>query len=71
MAKRGITAEQIYTALAREQRRTPGEPGTIWIHGLVPGDETSHGARTLKVCVTTDRKQIITAAWPDSKETAR
>lgn len=69
MAIRGITEEQVYIALAREQRRTPGEPGTIWIHGLVPGDDKSREARTLKVCVTTDRKVITTAAWRDSEET--
>jgi hypothetical protein len=69
MARRGITEEQIYTALAREQRRTPGEPGTIWIHGLVPGDETHREPRTLKVCITADRKRVITAAWRDIEET--
>jgi hypothetical protein len=59
MAKRGITEEQIRTALRREQRRTPGEPGTIWIHGLVEGGDT------LKVCLPTDMSIVITAAWPD------
>ncbi len=68
MAKRGITEEQIYVALAREQRRTPGEPGTIWIHGIVPGDDNYRASRTLKVCVTADRTRIVTAAWRDSEE---
>jgi hypothetical protein len=59
MASRGITEKQIRTALHREQRSTPGEPGTIWIHGLVDGGDT------LKVCVPVDKSRIITAAWPD------
>jgi hypothetical protein len=58
MVRRHITEEQIYTALRREQRRTPGDPGTIWIHGLVDG-----GA-ILKVCVTIDMSIVITVAWP-------
>ena len=59
MAKRGITEEQVYTALRREQRRTPGEAGTIWIHGLVDGGDI------LKVCVTIDMSIITTVAWRD------
>lgn len=59
MAERGITEQQIYTALAHEQRRTPGQPGTVWIHGL-----TGQG-RTLKICVTVDMSTVVTAAWPD------
>ncbi len=66
MAERGITAEQIYAALAREQWRTPGQPGSIWIHGLVPGDATHRVARILKVCVNTERNRVTTAAWPGS-----
>ena len=58
MAARDVTERQVYTALAREQRRTPGEPGTIWIHGLVDGGEI------LKVCVTTDMLTVTTVAWP-------
>jgi hypothetical protein len=68
MARRGITEQQVYTALNRERRRTPGEPGTIWIHGLVPGDDNYREARTLKVCVTTDWKVITTVAWPGTEE---
>lgn len=59
MRQRGISEEQAYTALSREVRRTPGQPGTVWIHGLVDGGET------LKVCVSVDNMTIITAAWPD------
>jgi hypothetical protein len=58
MAKRHVTEEQIYTALRREQRRTPGEQGTIWIHGLVDR------GRILKVCVTVDMTLVTTVAWP-------
>jgi len=50
MAERGIAEEQIYTALAREQRRTPGEPGTIWIHGLVQGDDSHRESHTEGMC---------------------
>ncbi len=59
MRQRGISEEQVYTALSREVRRTPGQPGTVWIHGLV------YGGETLKVCVSVDNTTIITAAWPD------
>jgi hypothetical protein len=67
MLKRGITEQQIYTALGREQRRTPGEPGTIWVHGIVPGDATFRESRILKVCIPVDRSRIVTAAWRDSE----
>ena len=59
IAERGISEEQLYAALAHEQRRTPGQPGTIWIHGVVAG------GRILKVCVRPNDNLIITAAWPD------
>ena len=59
IAERGISEEQLYAALAHEQRRTPGQPGTIWIHGQVAG------GRILKVCVRADLSAVITAAWPD------
>jgi hypothetical protein len=58
MEARDITEEQIYTALAHETRRTPGQPGTVWIHGLVDGGEI------LKVCVSVDQSTVVTAAWP-------
>jgi hypothetical protein len=57
MRKRKVSEQQVYTALAREQRRTPGDPGTIWIHGLVDG------GGILKVCVTTDMSTITTIWW--------
>jgi hypothetical protein len=59
MQQRGISEEQIHAALAHETRRTPGEPGTMWIHGLVTS------GRILKVRVSVDNEAIITAAWPD------
>jgi Domain of unknown function (DUF4258) len=58
MDEREVTEEQVYHALAHEIRRTPGLPGTVWIHGLVAGGET------LKVCVTVDQSVITTVAWP-------
>lgn len=61
MRRREVTEQQVYTALAREQRRLPGDPGTIWIHGLVDGGEI------LKVCVTTDMTTITTVAWPNRR----
>jgi hypothetical protein len=63
MAARDVTERQVNTALRREQRRTPGDPGTIWIHGLVDGGET------LKVCVTVDGLTITTVAWPRDRRT--
>ena len=57
MAKRKVTEEQIYTALSREIRRIPGDPGTIWIHGYVDG------GGVLEVCVTTDMTKVTTI-WP-------
>jgi hypothetical protein len=59
MERRGISKEQIYAALAHEVRRTPGQPGSVWVHGLV------EGGRTLKVCLSVDNSRIVTAAWPD------
>ena len=57
MAQRGISEEQVYAALAHEQRRSPGQGGTVWIHGL-----TDQGP--LNVCVSADQTKVITAAWP-------
>ncbi len=48
---------QLYAALAHEQHRTPGQGGSVWIHGL-----TDRG--TLKVCLSADQTKVITAAWP-------
>ena len=57
--QRGITEEQVREALAHEQRRSPGQPGSFWVFGLVTG------GRILKVCLTTDRTWITTVVWPD------
>jgi len=57
--QRGISEQQVYAALAHETRRTPGQPGSMWIHGIVSS------GRILKVCVSVDNEVIITAAWPD------
>jgi hypothetical protein len=59
MELRDISEKQIYAALAHEVRRSPGQPGTIWVHGLVDGGVI------LKVCVSVDNAVIVTAAWPD------
>jgi hypothetical protein len=58
MKLRKITEEQVYWALSHERRRTPGQPGTIWVHGQIDRE------RILKVCVTTDWSTITTVAWP-------
>ena len=65
MQERGISEEEIYAALAHEIRRTPGQPGTIWIHGMVDGGVI------LKVCVSVDNARIVTAAWPDQRGASR
>lgn len=59
MELRNISEEQIFAALARERRRVPGSGGKICIYGYVPG------GRILKVVLTHDATEIITAAWPD------
>lgn len=59
LAQRGITEEQVLAALRHERRRDAGQPGTLWIYGLIQGGET------LKVCVTADMSTVITVAWPD------
>jgi hypothetical protein len=60
MAERQITREDIESALSHETRRTPGQPGTIWVWG------TSLTGRILKVCLSAyDEKRVITVAWPD------
>lgn len=61
MEQRGITERDIYTALAREIRHSPGQPGTVWVHGRVDGGET------LKVCIRVNgaKMVVVTAAWPD------
>jgi hypothetical protein len=38
----------------------PGQPGTLWLHGMATG------GRILSVCVTlADRRFVVTAAWLD------
>lgn len=60
MTQRGISKEDIIWALRREVRRSPGQPGSIWIHGQPAGN------RILKVCVRTgDERFVITAVWED------
>lgn len=61
MRQRAVTEEDIEWAMRRQIRQTPGEPGTVWIHGHAAG------GRILKVCVRADdHDQVITVAWPDS-----
>jgi hypothetical protein len=56
--QRGITEEDIRSALRREIRRAPGTPGSIWVTGL------TDGGRTLKVCLDTAvGDTVITAVW--------
>ncbi|MFJ6900095.1 DUF4258 domain-containing protein [Streptomyces hokutonensis] len=60
MATRGISRADIESALSRVIRTTPGQPGSVWVHGY------ASGGRVLKVCVSaTDHRKVITAAWPD------
>jgi hypothetical protein len=59
LRQRGISREDIESALNREFRRRPGETGSVWIWGY-----STTGA-TLKVCVATDdESRVITAVWP-------
>ncbi|WP_433351718.1 DUF4258 domain-containing protein [Microtetraspora malaysiensis] len=60
MAQRGISEEEIWTALARRR----GNPmststGCIWVFGYLPGN------RILKVLLTADETTIVTAARPE------
>ena len=60
MERRGVTEDDVQLALRHEHRRTPGEPGTIWVHGYAVG------GRIAKVCVAADDETyVITVAWPD------
>ena len=59
LRQRGISRDDIESALNRESRRTPGEPGSVWIWGY----DTTGGM--LKVCVATDdENRVITAVRP-------
>jgi Domain of unknown function (DUF4258) len=60
MRQRVFTAEDVERALNHPTGNRPGEPGTIWIHGVATG------GRILSVCVTLpDRRFVVTAAWLD------
>jgi hypothetical protein len=61
MARRGITEQDVDSALRRRQGAPgPGQPGTMWVSGF------ASGGKILKVCVrSTDQNHVITAAWPD------
>lgn len=59
MAERRITEEDVEWALNRQTDTSPGEPGTIWIHGH------ASGGKILNVCVRLpDKCYVVTAAWP-------
>jgi hypothetical protein len=59
MAKRGVTEDDVSQALRQRVNTSPGEPGSVWVHGY------TSGGRILKVCVDThDREFVITVAWP-------
>jgi hypothetical protein len=59
MAARGITEEDVVTALRRRiGQPSPGEPGKIVVEGHAPG------GKILKVCVlATDHETVIPAWW--------
>ena len=60
MLKRKITEEDVELALSRPTGDRPGQPGTLWLHGMATG------GRVLSVCVTlADRRFVVTAAWLD------
>jgi len=60
MRRRVFTEDDVERALARPVGNRPGEPGTIWIHGVTTG------GRILSVCVKLDnRRYVVTAAWRD------
>jgi hypothetical protein len=60
LGERGITREDLESALARRVRKEPGTAGSVWIFGH------SRAGRIVKVCVRVDDETfVITAAWPD------
>lgn len=60
MRQRGVTRADVQWALEREIDRTPGDSGTVWIHGQPAGN------RILKVLVpSNDHSFVITVAWRD------
>jgi hypothetical protein len=62
LRQRGITTEDVISALNREIRTSPGQPGTTWVWGYAAA------GRILKVCVRRDAEEdvVITAVWPDA-----
>jgi hypothetical protein len=59
MAKRAVTEDDVSQALRQKVNTSPGDPGSVWIHGY------TLGGRILKVCVDIhDREFVITVAWP-------
>jgi Domain of unknown function (DUF4258) len=57
MLKRKITEEDVELALSRTTGDRPGQPGTLWLHGMATG------GRILSVGVTlADRRFVVTAA---------
>ena len=59
MAKRAVTKEDVSQALRQQVNTSPGDPGSVWIHGY------TSGGRILKVCVDIhDKEFVITVAWP-------
>jgi hypothetical protein len=60
MLKRKVTEEDVELALSRPTGDRPGQPGTLWVHGVATG------GRILSVCVTlAERRFIVTVAWLD------
>jgi hypothetical protein len=60
MRQRRFTKEDVQRALSRPTGDRPGQPGTIWIHGVAANGQI------LSVCVTlADRRFVVTAAWLD------
>ncbi|MFI7332302.1 DUF4258 domain-containing protein [Micromonospora aurantiaca (nom. illeg.)] len=61
LRQRGITREDVESALNRPHRVKPGQLGSKWVYGY----DTE--GRILKVCISTnDENTVITAARPDS-----
>jgi hypothetical protein len=57
--RRGRNRGRCRAALRQRIRVTPGEPGSMWVHGY------TRGGHVLKVCVAIDdQKFVITVAWP-------
>jgi Domain of unknown function (DUF4258) len=60
MAQRGITEADVSSALNRRSGKPrAGNNGNIVVLGY------ASGGRILKVVLTPDQEEIVTAAWPD------